>query len=88
DQGFDTVEANLHLGFDDDLREYDIAAGMVHLLGIRSIQLYTNNPKKVRGLRDNGVLVNHRTPLQITPNKFNEDYLRTKQIKSGHLLGF
>lgn len=86
DQGFDTVEANLHLGFDDDLREYDVAAAMVHLLGIRSVQLFTNNPRKVRGLRENGVLVTQREPLQITPNPFNEHYLRTKRLKSGHLL--
>lgn len=86
DRGFDTVEANLHLGFDDDLREYDIAAAMVHLLGIRSVTLYTNNPRKVAGLRENGVIVSQRTPLQITPNEYNEHYLRTKRAKSGHLL--
>lgn len=86
DRGFDTVEANLHLGFDDDLREYDVAAAMVHLLGIRSIRLFTNNPRKVRGLRDNGVIVQQRQPLQIEPNPHNRDYLRTKRAKSGHLL--
>lgn len=86
DRGFDTVEANLHLGFDDDLREYDVAAAMVHLLGIRSICLYTNNPRKVRGLRENGVIVQQRRPLQIEPNPHNRDYLKTKRAKSGHLL--
>ena len=67
DRGFDTVEANLHLGFDDDLRDYAIAAGMLHLLGVQSVNLFTNNPKKVAGLRANGVLVDERTPLQIEP---------------------
>lgn len=86
DQGFDTVEANLHLGFDDDLRDYRVSAAMLHLLGVDSVSLFTNNPKKVEGLRANGVLVDKRVPLLIEPNKYNENYLRTKQRKSGHLL--
>ncbi len=88
DQGFDTVEANHHLGFDDDLRDYRVAAAMFHLLGVGSLQLYTNNPKKVAGLREGGVLVHQRLPLQIVPNEFNADYLHTKMRKSGHLLEF
>ena len=86
DQGMDTVEANLHLGFDDDLRQYDIAAGMLHLLGIRSIQLFTNNPRKIQGLRDHGVSVAARSPLLVEPNRFNQGYLQTKEQKSGHML--
>ncbi|MFT6396097.1 MAG: GTP cyclohydrolase II [Bradymonadia bacterium] len=86
DQGFDTVEANLHLGFDDDLRDYRVSAAMLHLLGVESVNLFTNNPKKVEGLRTNGVLVENRVPLQIEPNEYNEKYLRTKRRKSGHLL--
>ena len=86
DAGFDTVEANLHLGFDDDLRDYRVSAAMLHLLGVESVQLFTNNPKKVAGLRNNGVIVDQRVPLLIEPNEFNADYLRTKQQKSGHLL--
>lgn len=88
DRGFDTVEANLHLGFDDDLRDYRVAAAMFHLLGVASIELMTNNPKKVEGLRRNGVIVNQRVPLQIEPNPHNQDYLLTKMQKSGHLLEF
>jgi GTP cyclohydrolase II len=86
DTGFDTVEANLHLGFDDDLRDYRVSAAMLHLLGVESVQLFTNNPKKVDGLRTNGVIVDQRVPLLIEPNEFNEEYLRTKRQKSGHLL--
>lgn len=86
DQGFDTVEANQHLGFDDDLREYDVAGAMVHLLGIRSIELITNNPRKIEGMRDANVLVEARTPSVTPPNRHNEFYLRTKSQKSGHLL--
>ena len=88
DRGFDTVEANLHLGFDDDLRDYRVAAAMFHLLGVTSVELMTNNPRKVAGLRDGGVIVTQRVPLQIPPNPDNEAYLRTKMRKSGHLLSF
>lgn len=86
DKGFDTVEANHHLGFDDDLREYSVAAAMIHLLGVRSVELHTNNPRKVAGLRENGVIVEARSPIEIEPNPFNRFYLETKRSKSGHLL--
>ena len=86
DQGFDTVEANLHLGFDDDLRDYRVAAGMIHLLGVDSIRLFTNNPRKSQGLRDGGVVVEQRMPLLIEPNPHNQAYLLTKMRKSGHML--
>lgn len=88
DLGFDTVEANQHIGFDDDLREYDIAAAMVHLLGIRSIELLTNNPKKIKGLEENGVVVARRAAIQTEPTAENVRYLRTKAAKSGHILDF
>jgi GTP cyclohydrolase II len=88
DRGFDTVEANHHLGFDDDLRRYDIAASMVHLLGIRSIRLFTNNPRKIDGLREQGVVIEERQALETPPNEHNEHYLRTKKRKSGHLFSF
>ena len=86
DQGFDTVEANLHLGFDDDMRHYDVAAEMLKLLSVGSIELITNNPRKIQGLVDNGIEVVSRTPIQILPNPHNVGYLRTKKRKSGHLL--
>lgn len=86
DAGFDTVEANLHLGFDDDLRDYEISAEMIKLLGVESIVLMTNNPKKVQGLTDAGVKITDRKAIKTTPNPHNLNYLETKRIKSGHLL--
>lgn len=86
DDGLDTVEANLHLGFDDDMRRYDIAAEMLKLLGVESVVLMTNNPKKLDGLRQHGVTVTDRKPIQMDPNPFNAHYLETKREKSGHLL--
>lgn len=86
DRGFDTVEANLHLGFDDDMRDYEIAAQMLQLLKPASVSLITNNPRKVSGLREHGVDVTTRQPLRIAPNPHNVDYLATKKAKSGHLL--
>ena len=84
--GYDTVEANHKLGFADDLRRYDIAAAMLRELGIESVKLLTNNPKKIKGLVANGINVEERLPLQIEPNPFNEQYLMTKAQKSGHML--
>lgn len=88
DMGFDTVEANQHLGFDDDLRDYDVAAAMIRLLGIASVDLLTNNPKKIDGLRENGVKVTRRSPIQTAPTPENLLYLKTKASKSGHILDF
>jgi len=86
DGGLDTVEANLHLGFDDDLRDYDISAAMLNLLGIESIVLMTNNPSKVEGLSEAGIDIDERRPIKTTPNPHNFKYLETKRDKSGHLL--
>lgn len=86
DEGMDTVQANLHLGFDDDLRDYAVAAEMLRLLGVDTISLITNNPRKVEGLRNNGITVTERQPLLILPNPHNKEYLDTKREKSGHLL--
>lgn len=86
DAGLDTVEANHALGFDDDERRYDIAAQMIEELGIGSVNLITNNPKKVEGLRNNGVRVDGRIPHQMSANPHNAHYLETKKRKSGHLL--
>ena len=86
DGGLDTVEANRHLGFDDDLRNYDISAEMLKLLGVESIVLMTNNPSKVEGLTAAGVTIDERRPIKTTPNPYNFKYLDTKRKKSGHLL--
>ncbi len=86
DHGYDTVEANLALGFRDDERDYSVAAHMLHSLKVKSIRLMTNNPKKIDGLRELGVVVTERLPLIIPPNPYNRFYLATKGAKSGHLL--
>ncbi|MFA5624494.1 MAG: GTP cyclohydrolase II [Bradymonadales bacterium] len=85
EEGYDTVDANIHLGFDDDLRSYALAAGMLHSLGVASIELYTNNPKKIQDLQAHGIHVLKRRPIIIKPNPYNARYLKTKQVKSGHL---
>ena len=86
DGGMDTVEANLHLGFDDDLRSYGLAACMLRALGVHRIALHTNNPAKVDGLRAAGIDVQDRVPLVIAPRSENRDYLQTKKTRSGHVL--
>ncbi len=88
DKGFDTIEANKALGFDADLREYGIGAQILTDLGIRNIRLITNNPTKIVGLEGYGLKVVERVPLQVSPNRCNERYLRTKKEKMGHLLTF
>lgn len=87
DAGMDTVEANLHLGFDDDLRQYDVAAAILRALGIAKVELFTNNPRKVEGLAAAGLDVTRRLPLVTAVNADNARYLRTKRVRSGHLLG-
>lgn len=84
--GYDTVEANHALGFPDDLRNYDVAAEMLKLLGVQTVDLLTNNPQKIEGLKAAGIPVANRIPLQIDPNPANQFYLFTKAKKSGHLL--
>jgi GTP cyclohydrolase II len=86
DHGYDTVEANLALGFRDDERDYSVAAHMLHSLKVKSIRLMTNNPKKIDGLRELGIAVSDRLPLIIAPNPYNRFYLETKSARSGHLL--
>ncbi len=86
DDGKDTVEANLALGFRDDERDYSVAAHMIHSLRIRSIQLLTNNPKKINGLKELGIDVRGRIPIVMPTNPHNEYYLKTKAVKSGHML--
>lgn len=86
DHGYDTVEANLALGFHDDEREYSSAAHMLYSLKVKSIQLMTNNPRKIENLTQHGIAVNGRIPVIIPPNPHNEFYLRTKAEKSGHML--
>jgi 3,4-dihydroxy 2-butanone 4-phosphate synthase/GTP cyclohydrolase II len=86
DQGRDTVEANLELGFKEDLRDYGIAAQILRDLRVEKVELLTNNPRKIAGLEVYGVKVVERVPLEAPPRDSNIHYLRTKQIKLGHLL--
>ncbi|WP_108485254.1 GTP cyclohydrolase II [Oceaniglobus ichthyenteri] len=86
DQGFDTVEANHRLGFEDDERDFRIGAHMLTALGIDKVRLLTNNPRKVEMLATHGLTVTERVPLHIGENPLNAAYLRTKAAKSGHLL--
>jgi 3,4-dihydroxy 2-butanone 4-phosphate synthase/GTP cyclohydrolase II len=86
DQGLDTVEANRRLGFREDLRDYGIGAQILKDLGLSSIRLLTNNPKKVVGLEGYGLRIAEQIPLQVEPNEYNYAYLRVKKEKLGHLL--
>ncbi|MGZ9586860.1 bifunctional 3,4-dihydroxy-2-butanone-4-phosphate synthase/GTP cyclohydrolase II [Paenibacillus marinisediminis] len=88
EQGYDTVEANVKLGFLPDQRDYGIGAQILKDLGVRKIRLMTNNPRKIKGLEGYGLSVVERVPIQIQENVDNTKYLHTKQEKLGHLLRF
>ena len=86
DAGFDTVQANIELGFQDDLRDYGIGAQILADLGISKMRLITNNPRKIVGLKSYGLEVVERIPIESMPNEVNEFYLRTKRDKMGHII--
>jgi GTP cyclohydrolase II len=88
DQGLDTVEANLALGFRDDERDYGVAADMLHILQVASVRLMTNNPDKVNQLSQYGVSVIERIPHVPPPTRHNLHYLQTKAARSGHIIDF
>jgi len=85
DRGLDTVDANLALGFEDDQRGYHVAADMLRDLGVESVVLMTNNPRKVAGLERDGIRVSRREPHEVEAHEHNRDYLKTKQARLGHL---
>jgi 3,4-dihydroxy 2-butanone 4-phosphate synthase/GTP cyclohydrolase II len=86
EQGLDTVDANLELGLPADLREYGIGAQILSDLGLSSIRILTNNPKKIHGLQGYGLSVSEQVPIVHTPNPHNEAYLRAKAERMGHAL--
>jgi GTP cyclohydrolase II len=87
DHGADTVEANERLGFEADLRGYELAGAILLHLGVHSVRLMSNNPQKIEALERAGVKVAERVPCVVEPVESTEDYLRTKKEKMGHLLG-
>ncbi|MBJ7348440.1 MAG: hypothetical protein JHC87_07705, partial [Thermoleophilaceae bacterium] len=86
DDGRDTVDANIELGLPADLRDYGIGAQMLVDLGLTSIRLLTNNPKKIIGLQGYGLTVSDQMPIESVPNEHNLEYLRTKRDRMGHML--
>ena len=86
DQGMDTEEANVHLGFDPDPREYGLGAQILRDLGVSTMRLITNNPVKRKGLQGYGLEITGRVPIEIPANPHNKKYLQTKQEKFGHQL--
>ena len=88
EEGLDTVDANIHLGFDPDLRDYGVGAQILREIGISKIRLLTNNPVKRVGLEGYGLEIVENVPIEITPNQYNERYLRTNKDRMGHTLHF
>lgn len=86
EEGYDTVDANIHLGFKPDERDYGCGAQMLRHLGVHKMRLLTNNPVKRVGLEAYGLEISEIVPIEVTPNRYNERYLKTKQVKMGHTL--
>jgi len=86
EEGLDTVEANVELGFQPDERDYGVGASILRQLGVTKMRLMTNNPVKRKGLEGYGLEVVENVPLEVSPTPYNERYMRTKRDKMGHIL--
>jgi 3,4-dihydroxy 2-butanone 4-phosphate synthase/GTP cyclohydrolase II len=86
ESGMDTVQANLHLGFKKDQRDYGVGAQILRDLGVRRMKLLSNNPQKRAGLIGYGLTIEETIPIEISPNQHNENYLKTKRDKLGHTI--
>ncbi len=86
DEGYDTIEANVHLGFEPDQRTYDLAIAILKSLGVEEVNLLTNNPDKIHAFDGSQIKVHKRIPLEVRPNEENKEYLETKKMFMGHLL--
>ena len=88
EEGYDTVDANIHLGFDPDERDYGVGAHILRELGVHKMRLMTNNPIKRVGLEAYGLEIVENVPIETVPNPYNERYLKTKKERMGHTLHF
>ena len=86
ENGYDTVDANLHLGHKADERDYGVGANILHSLGIRKMRLMSNNPVKRIGLEGFGLEITENVPLEVEPNEYNAQYMHTKKERMGHIL--
>ena len=86
EEGLDTVDANLHLGFKADERDYGVGASILRDIGVRKLRLMTNNPVKRIGLEAYGLEIVENVPIEVTPNEYNRRYLLTKEKRMGHTL--